>query len=73
LLGTGLVPLVLWAGLAAATAWAARRRWGASRVETLQTLFAFLAAAFIVLTLTGIFFRGAGMQLAWPWAAGVTP
>jgi quinol-cytochrome oxidoreductase complex cytochrome b subunit len=72
LLGGGLLPLGLWAGLAAGTAWAARRRWGGSRIETIQVLFAFLTAAFIVLTLTGTFFRGTGMHLAWPWAPGAT-
>jgi hypothetical protein len=33
-------------------------------------LFTFLLVAFVILTLTGIFFRGEGMQLMWPWLVG---
>ena len=32
-------------------------------------LFVFLAVAFAVLTATGIWFRGTGMRLVWPWNA----
>ena len=35
--------------------------------ETIQTLFIFITTAFIVLTLTGIFFRGVDMSLTFPW------
>jgi hypothetical protein len=33
-----------------------------------QTAFTFLLAAFVVLTLAGVFFRGPGMALTMPWA-----
>jgi quinol-cytochrome oxidoreductase complex cytochrome b subunit len=46
-----------------------RSRLGATRLEATQALFAFLATAFAVLTLIGIWFRGAGMRLVWPWNA----
>jgi quinol-cytochrome oxidoreductase complex cytochrome b subunit len=46
-----------------------RSRLGATRLEATQALFAFLATAFAVLTLTGIWFRGPGMRLVWPWNA----
>jgi quinol-cytochrome oxidoreductase complex cytochrome b subunit len=46
-----------------------RSRLGATRLEATQALFAFLATAFMVLTATGIWFRGAGMTLVWPWNA----
>jgi quinol-cytochrome oxidoreductase complex cytochrome b subunit len=46
-----------------------RTRLGATRLEAIQALFAFLATAFAVLTLTGIWFRGPGMRLVWPWNA----
>jgi quinol-cytochrome oxidoreductase complex cytochrome b subunit len=45
-----------------------RSRLGATRLEAAQALFTFLAAGFAVLTVTGIWFRGAGMGLVWPWA-----
>jgi quinol-cytochrome oxidoreductase complex cytochrome b subunit len=35
--------------------------------ETIQALFVFITTAFIILTLTGIFFRGADMALTFPW------
>ena len=43
-----------------------------TRVDVLAAfaaLFVFLAVAFAVMTATGIWFRGAGMRLAWPWNA----
>jgi len=44
-----------------------RSRLGATRLEAAQAIFAFLAAGFAVLTATGIWFRGPGMRLVWPW------
>jgi quinol-cytochrome oxidoreductase complex cytochrome b subunit len=46
-----------------------RSRFGATRLEAAQALFVFLAAGFVVLTAVGIWFRGPGMQLVWPWQA----
>jgi hypothetical protein len=46
-----------------------RSRFGATRLEAAQALFVFLAAGFAVLTATGIWFRGPGMRLVWPWHA----
>jgi quinol-cytochrome oxidoreductase complex cytochrome b subunit len=39
----------------------------ASKNETVQALFVLFAVGFTVLTATGIWFRGAGMALVWPW------
>jgi quinol-cytochrome oxidoreductase complex cytochrome b subunit len=44
-----------------------RSRFGATRLEAAQALFVFLAAGFAVLTATGVWFRGPGMKLVWPW------
>jgi len=46
-----------------------RSRFGATRLEATQALFVFFATAFAVLTAVGIWFRGAGMKLVWPWNA----
>jgi hypothetical protein len=46
-----------------------RSRFGATRLEATQTIFVLLATGFAVLTATGIWFRGAGMRLVWPWQA----
>ncbi len=43
-------------------------RFGASIEERILALVIFLAVAFVVLTAIGIFFRGPGMGLFWPWA-----
>jgi quinol-cytochrome oxidoreductase complex cytochrome b subunit len=43
-----------------------RKKGGASRDEAFQGIFIFLTVAFIVLTVTGIWFRGEGMALTWP-------
>ena len=39
----------------------------ATQEERVLTLFIFLFTALIVLTIIGIFFRGPGMSLYWPW------
>jgi hypothetical protein len=38
-----------------------------TKAEFVQAVFVFIIAAFIVLTLTGIFFRGIDMELSFPW------
>jgi quinol-cytochrome oxidoreductase complex cytochrome b subunit len=38
-----------------------------TRSEMIQTLFVLLFVAFAVLTATGVWFRGEGMSLVWPW------
>jgi len=44
-----------------------KKRYSANTNESLQALFVFIAAGFLILTVTGIWFRGPGMQLIWPW------
>jgi len=44
-----------------------RRRHGASVNEAAQATAVLLGVAFAVLTLIGVYFRGEGMALAWPW------
>jgi quinol-cytochrome oxidoreductase complex cytochrome b subunit len=63
----GLLPALVAAGLVAVVGWLAKRR-GATRGEAVQAAFTFLLAAFLVLTLTGVFFRGQGMALTMPWS-----
>ena len=46
-----------------------RSRLGATRLEATQALFVFFVTAFALLTVVGIWFRGAGMKLVWPWNA----
>jgi hypothetical protein len=44
-----------------------RRRFGVNSRELVQAAFSFLLTLFIVLTATGIWFRGTSMALKWPW------
>jgi quinol-cytochrome oxidoreductase complex cytochrome b subunit len=68
-IANGVLPLTLLALLFTAFVGALKRRFGASREETIQTSFIALTTAFLVLTVTGIWFRGEGMALVWPWSA----
>jgi quinol-cytochrome oxidoreductase complex cytochrome b subunit len=43
------------------------RRFGASKSEVVQAVFVLFFVALAVLTITGVWFRGPGMALAWPW------
>jgi hypothetical protein len=63
----GLLPLLASGAVLAAVVLLVRRR-GASRPEAIQAAFTFILAAFAVLTVAGVLFRGAGMALAWPWS-----
>ena len=66
-MSNGLVPTLLWIGIVAGVYWLAARFFKASRIEAVQAVFAFMIVAFLVLTATGIFFRGESMHLSWPW------
>jgi quinol-cytochrome oxidoreductase complex cytochrome b subunit len=45
-----------------------RRSTGATKNEIVQAGFAAVTTAFLLLTATGIWFRGEGMALTWPWS-----
>lgn len=67
LISNGLIPLSL-VGLVLLYMdnWL-QKRFQPSLEERILFFFVFLFTVFIVLTLIGIFFRGPGMQLYWPW------
>jgi hypothetical protein len=44
-----------------------KRKYTATKNETVQAVFVLLLFAFIILTITTVWFRGAGMALTWPW------
>ncbi len=66
---TGLVPLAMVLSGFWGFCLLLKRRFAANRNETVQMIFVFFLTAFIVLTITGIWFRGTGMGLCWPWVA----
>ncbi len=44
-----------------------KKKYAATNNESIQSVFVLLVVAFIILTITGIWFRGTGMALMWPW------
>ncbi len=67
LISNGLVPLALvLLGLIALDEWV-KATFQANKEERILALFVYLFTALIILTIIGIFFRGPGMGLFWPW------
>jgi quinol-cytochrome oxidoreductase complex cytochrome b subunit len=46
--------------------WLVKKKYAATNSESIQSVFVLLVVAFIILTITGIWFRGEGMALIWP-------
>ena len=44
-----------------------KRQYTATKNETVQAVFVLLLFAFVILTITTVWFRGEGMALTWPW------
>jgi len=63
----GLLPLAILIGATAGYALLLKRRYGATTNEWTQAVVVLLAVSFAVLTVIGVWFRGEGMALAWPW------
>jgi quinol-cytochrome oxidoreductase complex cytochrome b subunit len=62
----GLVPLALVSAGIWGFHFIMRRKFTPGRQEAVQALFVFCLTAFVILTITGIWFRGEGMKLGWP-------
>ncbi len=63
----GVVPLVLLGAAALGFRTLLTKRFGARKGELVQAIFVLFLAALVVLTVTGVWFRGPGMALVWPW------
>jgi quinol-cytochrome oxidoreductase complex cytochrome b subunit len=63
----GLVPVGILLALLIGFYQYLRKRSSASNNEAIQTVFVLLLVAFAILTITGVWFRGSGMALTWPW------
>ena len=66
-ISNGLVPCTALAAGVVAFYMLLKKHFSASKNETVQALFVLLAVGFAILTVTGVWFRGAGMALMWPW------
>jgi quinol-cytochrome oxidoreductase complex cytochrome b subunit len=67
IISNGLVPLALVSLLLIGFYDGMKKVFRATRCETVQAMFVLLLIAFVILTVTGIWFRGPGMALMWPW------
>ena len=63
----GMLPAVIIMALISAFFWLIKKGLQVNRNEAVQALFILLLAAYGALTVTGIWFRGAGMALVPPW------
>jgi quinol-cytochrome oxidoreductase complex cytochrome b subunit len=63
---TGLVPFLLVAGTIFLFMKYIIKRYSLNRAEYIQTVIIIIVASYTVLSVTGIFFRGEGMNLVWP-------
>jgi hypothetical protein len=72
-ISNGLIPAVLALASVFGFYWLMKKKYAAANNEAIQAVFILLLVAFIMLTLTCIWFRASGMALVWPWEVGLTP
>jgi quinol-cytochrome oxidoreductase complex cytochrome b subunit len=65
----GVLPFAALLAALAGFSFFLKRRYAAAPAEVTQAVFVLLAVSFAILTLTGVWFRGEGMALVWPWSA----
>ena len=65
-LSLGVVPTALFVAVVAGLYLLMKRKFQASRLESVQAVFVFLAVGWVISTATCVFFRGQGMKLRWP-------
>jgi quinol-cytochrome oxidoreductase complex cytochrome b subunit len=63
----GILPVFLFFAGIIGFYWLVKNKFVATNNESIQSVFVLLVVAFIILTITGIWFRGKGMALIWPW------
>jgi quinol-cytochrome oxidoreductase complex cytochrome b subunit len=66
-ISNGLVPVVVILASVVGFDALMERRYKAPNNEVIQMLFVLFVVAFVIFTVTGIWFRGPGMKLVWPW------
>jgi hypothetical protein len=67
LISNGLVPLTIVLLALIGLYDSLKKSFRATNCETIQATFVLLLVAFVALTAIGIWFRGPGMALMWPW------
>ncbi|MBK7711459.1 MAG: cytochrome b N-terminal domain-containing protein [Bacteroidales bacterium] len=64
---TGLVPFIIITGTIFLYMKFLKKKFSLNRSEYIQSIMIIMVLSYTVLSLTGIFFRGEGMKLIWPW------
>jgi hypothetical protein len=64
---SGLLPVAIILALLSGFYALMKRKYSATNNEAVQAVFVLLLFAFIILTITAVWFRGEGMALTWPW------
>ena len=67
MVGRGLAPLAILTTAVIGLRYLLVRRFEVSKAEVVQAMFILFLAALAVLTVAGVWFRGPGMALVWPW------
>ena len=66
-ISNGLLPAALVLAGILGFYWWIKNKYCTTNNEAVQAVFVLLLTAFVILTATGIWFRGQGMRLVWPW------
>jgi quinol-cytochrome oxidoreductase complex cytochrome b subunit len=66
MISNGLIPAIIFLAVVAVWYVLMVKRFSATRLEAVQSVFVFLAVSFVYLTMTCVWFRGQGMKLIWP-------
>jgi hypothetical protein len=64
--GSGILPAAIVLAGIAVFYWLVKKRYALTNNESIQSVFVLFTVAFIILTITGIWFRGKEMALVWP-------
>ena len=64
-ISNGLLPVTILAVIVAGFYLLLKKKYAATNNEAIQAIFVLLLVAFIILTITGVWFRGQGMALTW--------
>ena len=67
IISNGLIPVVMALASIIGFYWLMKKKYSATNNEAILSVFILLLVAFIILTITCIWFRGSGMALMWPW------
>ncbi|MEN8164522.1 MAG: cytochrome b N-terminal domain-containing protein [Acidobacteriota bacterium] len=68
--GAGWIAVAVIAALITAFTYVMKKKFNPEKAELVQALFILFLVAFAILTITGVWFRGPGMALVWPWIGG---